>query len=576
MKKHLFLKIFLWIIGVVILLAGILFAVGYLYYGKIIKTQLIETIGRESKGLYKADIDGLSLDVLNGNLSLTGFRITPDTALYRKLHLSDTLSPLLIDLKIDKFRIQGLKIMDLVRNRNVDVKRISFLSPEVTVFRMKLPKHANSGNIKAKMTSIPLPKGLTAIAIKEFTIEKARLEFIDCTGDSLVTNIFPVTDISIVNILVDSVHQGKRRLFNADDIKITLGGYSIMDKKGMNKISFGEIGLSTANEEVYVKNFHLEPQYNNFDYPRKMGYQCDRTDVRISEFRLKRLKMRQLLFEGKLMAGLVVIDSLLIDDYRDMRVPAKKGFRPPMPQDALRKLKTFLKIDTVMVNNGKAVYHEQLLEKPGTIFFDKINATFTGLTNDSVLLAAGLVSELRGTTYLMGKGKLDVTLRFFFGDLKNSFNYTAQIGPMDLTLINAMLSYQMPAKIESGQLKKMLIPLVRANDNEASGKLIFYYNNLKVLVEAREKTTWNKIKTGVINFAANNLVVNNDNPTKSGKLKTGTIYFQRKKESSIFNFLWKSIFSGLKSTMGFNSDVQKSMIKAEKQGKPDNKDKKKK
>jgi hypothetical protein len=147
---------------------------------------------------------------------------------------------------------------------------------------------------------------------------------------------------------------------------------------------------------------------------------------------------------------------------------------------------------------------------------------------------------------------------------------------MDLTLINAMLSYQMPAKIESGQLKKMLIPLVRANDNEASGKLIFYYNNLKVLVESREKTTWNKIKTGVINFAANNLVVNNDNPTKSGKLKTGTIYFQRKKESSIFNFLWKSIFSGLKSTMGFNSDVQKSMIKAEKKGKPDNKDKKKK
>jgi hypothetical protein len=85
------------------------------------------------------------------------------------------------------------------------------------------------------------------------------------------------------------------------------------------------------------------------------------------------------------------------------------------------------------------------------------------------------------------------------------------------------------------------------------------------MVEAKEKTTWNKIKTGVINFAANDLIVNNDNPTKSGKLKTGAIYFERKKESSIFNFLWKSIFSGLKSTMGFNSDVQKSMIKEEKQ-----------
>jgi hypothetical protein len=128
-----------------------------------------------------------------------------------------------------------------------------------------------------------------------------------------------------------------------------------------------------------------------------------------------------------------------------------------------------------------------------------------------------------------------------------------------------MLSYQIPGKIESGQLKKLTVPFVLANDDESSGKLIFYYNNLKVMVEKQDEKTWSKIKTGVINFAANDIIVNNDNPTKSGKLKTGTIYFQRKKQSSIFNFLWKSIFSGLKSTMGFNSDVQKSMIKAEKQ-----------
>jgi len=576
MKKSLILKIFLGILGVLILLAGILFAIGYFYYGKIIKAQLIETIDRESKGLYKADIGGLSLDVLNGNLSLTKFRLTPDTALYRKLHLTDTLSPLLIDLKIDKFRIHGLQIMELVRNRKVDVERINFLSPEVTIFRMKMPRQTGNDKPREKMTSIPLPKGLTAIAIREFTIEKAGMEFIDCAGDSVETTIFPVTDISIVNILVDSIHKGKIRLFNADDISITLGGYSIMDKKGMNRISFGEIGISTGKQEVYIKKFHLEPQFNSYDYPRKMGYQCDRTEVSISELRIKRMKMRQLLFEGKLMAGLVMIDSLLIDDYRDMRVPVKKGMKPPMPQDMLRKLKTYLKIDTVMVKNGKAIYYEQILEKPGSIFFDKIDATFTGLTNDSVLLSAGQVSELRGTTYLMGQGKLDVTLRFFFGDMKNTFTYSAHIGPMDMTLINSMLSYQMPAKIESGQLKKLVIPFVKANDDKAQGKLIFYYNDLKVMVEAKEKTTWNKIRTGVINFAANYLIVNNDNPTKSGKLKTGTIYFQRKKESSIFNFLWKSIFSGLKSTMGFNSDAQKFMIKAEKQQQKNKQDKTKK
>ena len=107
--------------------------------------------------------------------------------------------------------------------------------------------------------------------------------------------------------------------------------------------------------------------------------------------------------------------------------------------------------------------------------------------------------------------------------------------------------------------------MVSANDDVAKGKLLFYYNDLSVEVMDKKQTTWTKIKTGIINFAANDLIVNNDNPTKSGKMKTGVIQFQRDKEKGIINFLWKSVLSGLKSTMGFNSKAQKEMIKEEKQ-----------
>ena len=98
-----------------------------------------------------------------------------------------------------------------------------------------------------------------------------------------------------------------------------------------------------------------------------------------------------------------------------------------------------------------------------------------------------------------------------------------------------------------------------------SGKLLFYYENLSVDVLDKKQTVWTKIKTGVINFAANDLIINNSNPTKSGKMKTGVISFSRDKGKSIINFLWKSALSGLKSTMGFNSKVQKEMIRDEKQ-----------
>jgi hypothetical protein len=565
MKGKTILKIFLWGLAVIVLVMGILFGIGYFYYAKIIRNYLIETVSRESNGLYKVEIGGLSLNVIAGNLTLSKFSLNPDTALYRTRSKTDTLSPLLIRLKIDQFRIRGFHVMDAVRQRKIDMQRIRFIGPEVTVFRMKMPPKITEDKHKEKMTAIPLPKGLASIEVMEFIIENARLEFVDCSKDSVTRNVFPTCNIFVKHILVDSVHQGKKRLFNADDISITIGAYTLPLKNGMNEISFGEIGISTASGEVYMKDFHLKPLFSRHDYTRKLGFQTDWLDLRISRLGFKRMNLRSLLFEGKMQAGLLEIDSLAMDDYRDKRIPLKPGFKPPMPQEALRKLKTYLKIDTVLLKSGKINYAEQNGEKPGTLFFDKAEVTFTGLTNDSVLLKAGLVSELRGTLYLMGTGKIDATVRFNFADKRNAFTFSAQMGPFDLVEVNPMVMNLLPAKVVSGKVKKVIIPLVHADDDVATGKMLFYYNDLSIDILDEKHTTWSKVKSGVIAWAANDLVVNNDNPTKAGKMKTGVINTPRIKELGFPNYFWRCTFSGLKSTMGFNSKAQKNMIKEEKQ-----------
>ncbi len=564
MKAKTIRNIILWILAVLILLAGIFFSIGYFYYSKIIRSYLTEVVSRESKGLYKVEIGSLSLNILSGNLTIDQFLLLPDTAYYRAHSLTDTCSPLLIRLNIKQFRIRDFNVMDAIKFRKIDIKRVRFTNPEITVFRMKIPYEAREEKQKEKMTSIPLPMGLSSIEVMEFIIENAKLEFVDCSQDSVTRNLFPTCNIFIRHILVDSAHQGKIRLFNADDISITLGAYSLPTKNGMNKLSFGKIGLSTASGEVYIKDFHLEPLYNKHDYTRKLGYQTDWMDIRINKLSFHRMNLRSLLFEGKLQAGLLVIDTLTLDDYRDKRISPRPGFKPPLSQDAIRKLKTYLRIDTVQLQGGKASYAEQTGAVPGTIYFDKLNAIFTGLTNDSTLLQAGLVSELQGTAWLMGKGKLDATIRFNFGDKRNSFTFSANLGPIELVEINPMLSNLLPARVVSGKLISLKVPIVYANADISKGKLLFYYNNLSINVLDKKQTTWTKIKTGVINWAANDLVVNNDNPTKSGKMKTGVIFFNRAKDKGIINFLWKSVLSGLKSTMGFNSKAQKELIKEEK------------
>ena len=561
------LKNFVLILIILLILTGGIFTFAYFYYGKIIRDILIENVKRSSKGLYRAEIGSLYLNIIDGNLSLKHLELIPDTVYYRKQQNRDTLSPLLFRLNVDNFKVVNFNIWSAIHERKIDISAIRILSPAITVYRMQPSTKAREDKPSAKLMSIPLPKGLISICIKEIEILNGKLDFYDLSADTLIHQSVPSCSVMIRNILVDSAHQGKRRLFNADDISIKISGISLKTKNGLNLISLSEIGLSTGSNSLYVNGFHLVPQYNRYDYTRKLGFQTDRMDVFAGQIKAQRLNLRELILEGKVQAGLLEIDSLVLDDYRDKRIPRRPGFKPPMPQDGIRKLKTYLKIDTVMLHKGKATYSEQVDKEAGTIFFDKMEAVFTGLTNDSVLLQAGLVSELKGTAWLMGKGKLDASFSFRFRDKRNSFTFSAHLGPVDLREINPMLTKLQPAEIRSGKIDEMVIPLVTANDDVATGKLLFYYSDLRIAMTTKKETTWNSIKKGVVNFVANDLVVNKENPAKSGKMKTGLIFFKRDKGKGIINFLWKSAFPGLKSTMGFNSKEQKEMKKADKKRK---------
>lgn len=564
-KIKLIWKIVIAVIIFLILAFGAVFTIGYYYYGKLIKTSITEFVKTKSKGIYTADIGYLYINILSGNLTIKDLSLIPDTVEYRKREVKDTLPPMLFQLKVKNFRIKNFLIMDAIRHHKIDINGIHIENPEITILRMQQRTPQSSADKKSdKIMAIPLPKGLTSISIKEILFLKGKFDFIDFSGDSVIRKSIPSCSVTIKNILVDSAHQGKKRLFNADDISIVLNGLTILTKNKLNLISLGEIGLSTSKNSVYVKDFHLIPQYDRRDYMKKFGWQTDRLDILVPMLTLNHLDLRQLIFEGKFLAGSLEVNGLVVDDYRDKRIPRKPGFQPPMPQDGLRKLKAYLKIDTVILRDGKATYSEQTGEEPGSIFFDKMNATLTGLTNDSALLQAGLVSVLKGTAYLMGKGKMNVELKFRFGDKHNGFSFSGYVGPMDLREVNPMLTKLLPAEIISGNITQISIPLVVANDDVAKGHMAFCYTGLKLKLNNKEETTWGSIKTGVIGWVANDFVVSNDNPAKSGKTKSGIIHFNRDKEKGIINFIWKSVLSGLKSQMGFNSKEQKEMKKAAK------------
>ncbi len=58
------------------------------------------------------------------------------------------------------------------------------------------------------------------------------------------------------------------------------------------------------------------------------------------------------------------------------------------------------------------------------------------------------------------------------------------------------------------------------------------------------------VKKGLLSILANALVIYSDNPSKDGKFTSAPINFKREPTASFFNFIWKSLFQGVKYSVG--------------------------
>ena len=90
---------------------------------------------------------------------------------------------------------------------------------------------------------------------------------------------------------------------------------------------------------------------------------------------------------------------------------------------------------------------------------------------------------------------------------------------------------------------------ISANQNGSSGTVKFLYNDLKVNL-LKEADNGEKEKKGLLSFLANTVLIKNDNPTPGEAIRTANITFSRVPQASFFNLMWKSIFTGIRETVG--------------------------
>ena len=112
-----------------------------------------------------------------------------------------------------------------------------------------------------------------------------------------------------------------------------------------------------------------------------------------------------------------------------------------------------------------------------------------------------------------------------------------------------MMNYVAGVNIKSGTSHRLDFDF--SHDLErATGELRFHYENLNVqFIDDGKQQMSRGLYDAIATFIANTFVIKASN-TPGDKMRVGKIEFERNPKKSCFNYWWKSILSGIKSSTG--------------------------
>jgi hypothetical protein len=137
-------------------------------------------------------------------------------------------------------------------------------------------------------------------------------------------------------------------------------------------------------------------------------------------------------------------------------------------------------------------------------------------------------------------------------DPQNTFTAEGSLSPFNMHVLNPILEPLALISIRTGKVEQFRFNF-SANETSSKGNLYFGYDNLKISV--LEKKNGNTKEAKFASFLANSLLLRSKNP-RGKELLPDEISIQRDEKRSVLNYLWKSVFSGIRNTLGIKENKQ--------------------
>jgi hypothetical protein len=515
------------------------------YLLKNVQDNLLDKIEALNKSHIKIHYDTIFLDWKRNVLTIEKLVIEKDAY--------DTTCVYPEFISCGKVTVKGLGLLSLIFQNELSIDQLSLVKPH-WVIHEKSELFLDSASRKAVEFEV---------YIKNIQIDSMRMEFTDSTKCALRTGLRTNASLHDFNL---SMYADRRTDYSFSEFNTS--GTRIDVPGAFYTFTIRETKLNLQEHNFTLDTLRIIPSFGKLQFGRKAGNDLDRIEGVIPFLKVSNLNFQY-------------ADTLLLDAgdaniqfflrvFHDKRLPHKTKV-VPLPVALVQKLSVGLMVNKLKITKSFVEYEEIPAEanEPGKVFFDNLEGTLSSITNEREPDEREMVLEATGD--FMGHGKISLNAKFPF-DLDKRGTVKGSLKNLPFVKLNDMVEPAANMKFESGTLKRIDFAFT-FNDRVSNGELSINYEDLKLVSfktdEQMEKVGKRKRKSkkkdedlrkdNLKTFIINAFVVKrNLNESVPEEKRTGTIHFERDRSRSIFNFWWKSLFTGLKSA--FNLDKAEATV----------------
>lgn len=551
-----------WIsISIGILLILVLFITVYInaFSQPLLKEKLTATVNKGSSGLYKLSFKTAKVNLFGGGLNLDSLIIEPNERVFDSLKKVNKAPRFLVKVNAKQFKLYGLGYLKALFKREIKINDLLLSKPSIIVRHNEEGINSDTAQLKKSLYQV-ISNEIKLLHIKRITLAEADFKYFEEKLQRGAIHKVKKIKLILTDFLVDSLAENDvSTVFYSKNINYDFSQISTKTKDGMYNLEIDSLKGDLENKRINVIGLKLNPIYNEMEFSRKYSVQKDRYDLKFDAIEVKELDYVSLFRKNKILINSLKLSDAKVNVFLNRSIPPPKIDKGKnFPHLILKRLKYHTTIDTVLIKNIDVAYTEYSGEtnRKGTFYLSNLNGRILNVTNDAKRITINNKASANLNAKIMGSGNLNVKIDFHLDDDLGRFDYSGSIGKFDLKELNELSSNLGMVKVKSGLVNSLQFNAT-GNWTKGVGTLTFLYKDLKIeLLKNEDRRLKSK---GFLTFLANQILIKSDNPTlKNDEIRKGKIDFNRPPTASFFNLLWKSVFTGIRETVGVGNIPMKS------------------